>query len=93
MLTIQNILPEIFLTIVIMAMLMMGVFIKKSYKLVNNLIILSLGFTILLVLNQSNEVIQVFNESYIIDSLSIFMKVLTLISCIFILIISPFVFN
>ena len=39
------------------------------------LTIFSLIFTIALVLNQPNETIKIFNESYIIDQLSIFMKV------------------
>ena len=51
---IQHILPEIFLSISIMIILMLGAFIKKSYKLVNNLIILSLIFTTLLIFQQQN---------------------------------------
>ena len=76
--TVLYILPELFLSIVIMFLLMLGVFIKKSFKLVNLLTILSLLFAIVLVLNQPNEIVKIFNESYIIDRLSIFMKVLTL---------------
>ena len=83
--TIIYILPELFLSIVIMFLLMLGVFIKKSFKLVNLLTILSLIFAIALVLNQPNEIIKIFNESYIIDRLSIFMKVLTLLFCFFVL--------
>ena len=83
--TIVYILPEIFLSLVIMFLLMLGVFIKKSFKLVNLLTILSLIFAIVLVLNQPNEIIKIFNESYIIDRLSIFMKVLTLLFCFFVL--------
>jgi len=83
--TIVYILPELFLSIAMMFLLMMGVFIKKSFKLVNLLTILSLIFTIILVLNQPSEIIKIFNESYIIDKLSIFMKVLTLLFCLFVL--------
>ena len=86
--TIGYILPELFLSIAIMFLLMLGVFIKKSFKLVNLLTILSLIFAIALVLNQSNEIIKIFNESYIIDKLSIFMKVLTLLFCVFVLLLS-----
>ena len=84
----QNILPELFLSVSIMFLLMMGSFIKNSFKIVNKLTIIFLIFLLLIVLNQSDEVIKVFNESYIVDNLSKFMKILTLISCIFILIIS-----
>ena len=83
--TIVYILPELFLSIVIMFLLMLGVFIKKSFKIVNLLTILSLLFAIVLVLNQPNEIVKIFNESYIIDKFSIFMKVLTLLFCFFIL--------
>ena len=86
--TIVYILPELFLSILIMLLLMLGVFIKKSFRLVNLLTILSLVFAIALVLNQPNEVIKVFGESYIIDQLSIFMKVLTLLFCLFVLLTS-----
>ena len=79
------ILPELFLSISIMFLLMIGVFIKKSFKLVNLLTLLSLVFTIALTLNQPNEIIKIFNGSYIIDKLSIFMKVLTLLFCLFVL--------
>jgi len=83
--TIVYILPELFLSIAIMFLLMLGVFIKKSFKLVNLLTILSLVFAIALILNQPNEIVKVFNDSYIIDRLSIFMKVLTLLFCFFVL--------
>jgi len=85
MYTIIYILPELFLSAAIMALLMIGVFIKKSFKLVYLLTILSLMFVIVLVLNQPNEIEKIFNESYIIDKLSIFMKALTLIFCLFVL--------
>jgi len=64
--TIVYILPELFLSAAIMFLLMLGVFIKKSFKLVNLLTILSLLFAIALVLNQPNEIVKIFNESYII---------------------------
>jgi len=83
--TIIYILPELFLSAAIMFLLMLGVFIKKSFKLVYLLTILSLIFAIALVLNQPNEIVKIFNESYIIDRLSIFMKVLTLLFCFFVL--------
>tara|TARA_Y100000590_G_scaffold448225_1_gene584566 strand:+ start:1063 stop:2475 length:1413 start_codon:yes stop_codon:yes gene_type:complete len=86
--TIIYLLPELFLSFALMTLLMLGVFIKKSFKLVNLLTILSLIFAIALVLNQSNEVIKIFNGSYVIDKLSIFMKVLTLLFCLFVLLTS-----
>jgi len=84
--TVIYILPELFLALSILSFLMIGVFVKKSFKLVYLLTILSLTFTIALVLNQPDEIIKVFNNSYIIDKFSIFMKVLTLLFCILVLI-------
>ena len=79
------ILHEIFLSIAIMTVLMLGVYIRRSLKLVNSLTLFSLIFAIILVLNQPTEITKIFNESYIIDKFSIFMKVLTLLFCFFIL--------
>jgi len=86
--TILYILPELFLSSVIIFLLMLGVFIKKSFKLINLLMILSLIFTIALVFNQPTETIKVFNESYVIDNFSIFMKVLTLLFCLLVILTS-----
>ena len=86
--TIIYILPELFLSFSIMSLLMIGIFVKKSFKLVNFLTILCIIFAIALVINQPSEVIKIFNESYIIDKLSIVMKVLTLLFCIFVLLLS-----
>ena len=83
--TIIYILPELLLSIVIMFLLMLGVFVQKSFKLVNLLTMLSLIFAIILVLNQPIEIIKIFHGSYIIDKLSMFMKVLTLLFCLFVL--------
>jgi len=83
--TIIFILPEIFLSISIMFLLMVGVFIKKSFKLVNTLTIASLIFTFILVVNQTGNTTKIFNDSYIIDELSIFMKAITLLFCVFVL--------
>jgi NADH-quinone oxidoreductase subunit N len=85
---IQHILPEIFLSISIMIILIFGVFIKESYQVTTNLVIISLILVLLIIFQQHNEVIKLFNKSYVIDSLSFYMKVITAISCVFILIIS-----
>ena len=80
------ILPELFLSVSIMSLLMVGVFIKRSFKLIYLMTAISLIFAIALVLNQPNEVIKIFDNSYIIDRLSMFMKVLTLLFSMFVLI-------
>ena len=60
------ILPELFLSLSIMSLLMIGVFVKNSFKLINLLTILVLIFVIGLVLNQPNEINKIFN-AYILD--------------------------
>jgi len=82
---ISYILPELFLSLSITFLLMFGVFVKKSFKLVYSLTILTLVLSVALLINQPNEIVKVFNESYIIDKLSILMKVLTLVFCLFVL--------
>jgi NADH-quinone oxidoreductase subunit N len=85
---INFILPELFLSLAIMSLLMLGTFIKNSFKLVNLLTIFSIIFTIILVLNQTSEVNKVFNGSFINDQLSYFMKVITLLFCFFVFLLS-----
>ena len=78
--------PEIFLSIFIMFLLLLGVFKKNSSNLVYNLSIFSL--IVILFLNFNNfktSSLYLFNDSYKLDYLSIFMKFLTLISGIFVM--------
>ena len=82
------ILPELFLSISVMALLIVGVFVNKSFKLVYLLSTLSLVFALVLVLNQDVMIVKIFKESFIIDKFSIFMKALTLLFCFFVLITS-----
>jgi len=82
---ITYILPEIFLAISSMFLLILGVFLKRGIKVVNILTIITIVLTMALIITQSNETIKVLNESYIIDELSKFMKVLTLLFTIFVL--------
>ncbi len=84
--TIIYILPELFLSLAIMFLLMLGVFIKKSFKLISSLTIIVLIFLIALTVNQPNEVAKIFNDSYIIDKFSILMKTLTFLFSIFVLV-------
>ena len=81
--------PEIFISLSIMFLLLLGVFKKESSSLVYNLSIVFLIFTLALIFNyppQSN--VNLFNDSYKIDYFSSFMKILTMCSGIFVLITS-----
>ena len=83
------ILPEIFLSLSIMSLLMIGVFKKNSSNLIFNLSILTLFILAALILNLSSvNKILIFNNSYVIDDVANFMKILTAISAIFVLSIS-----
>ena len=86
--TIIYILPEIFLSLSIMTLLIVGVFVKNSFKIINSLTILCLIFAVALVLNQPQETTKIFNNSYLIDKFSMFMKILILVFTLFILTIS-----
>ena len=81
--------PEIFLSLSIMSLLMIGVFKKNSSNLIFNLSILTLFILAALILNLSSvNKILIFNNSYVIDDVANFMKILTAISAIFVLSIS-----
>ena len=58
--TIIYILPELFISSAIMLFLMLGVFIKNSYKLISFLTILILAFAAILTMNHSIEITKVF---------------------------------
>ena len=80
------ILPEIFISLVLMFLLIFGVFKKNSSGLIYNLTIISLLILLVLIINlNSIEETFLFNESYKIDYLSTFMKTLTITSCIFVM--------
>ncbi len=89
MLNLNYIYSEIFLAIAIMVLLIIGVFKKNSFNLVYNLSIISLLICLTLMFSfPSSEYINLFNRSYQIDYLSIFMKIITIFSGIVVLICS-----
>ena len=62
------VLPEIFISLSVMFLLVFGVFKKKSSNIVYNLSIFSLIITAVLIFNNPfNKNVNLFNESYIID--------------------------
>ena len=86
MINLNFIYSEIFLCLSIMILLIIGVFKKNSSNLIYNLSIISLLSCLALIFNfPINENIELFNNSYKIDYLSSFMKILTIISGIFVL--------
>ncbi len=84
---INFILPEIFISLGIMFLLMLGVFKKNSSGIVYTLSVVILLITLGLIINfPSGQEIYLFNNGYKIDHLSTFMKIITIISGIFVLI-------
>ena len=78
-------LPEIFLTLSIFTVLMIGVFVKKSFNLVFNLSSLILIISILIIFNSSNSEEKIFLNSFMRDAFSNFFKILILIASLFVL--------
>ena len=81
--------PEIFISLSIMFLLIVGVFKKNSSNFIYNLTIISLAVTLAIILNHPLEdEVLLFKESYKVDFLSSFMKILTVTSAIFVMIAS-----
>jgi len=78
-------LPEIFLTLSIFSILMIGVFIKNSFNLIFNLSSLILIITIGIILNNPNNQEKIFLDSFTRDGFSNFFKIMILISSLFVL--------
>ena len=90
MIDIALVFPEIFLSLSIMLLLILGVFKKNSSKLIQNTSLIILLITAVITFNETLRVDQsfLFNGSVIIDYLSSFMKIVTLLAAFLVLIIS-----
>ncbi|MAH74373.1 MAG: NADH-quinone oxidoreductase subunit N [Candidatus Pelagibacter sp. TMED197] len=78
-------LPEVFLTMSIFSILMIGVFTNKSFNLIFNLTSLIILITILIILNSFGTSEKIFLESFSKDAFSNFFKILLLVSSLFVL--------
>ena len=90
MFNLEFVFPEIFLSLSIMFLLILGVFKEKSSKLVQNISLIVLLITAVITFNETLgiEEVLLFNESIVIDYLSSFMKIVTLLAALLVLIIS-----
>ncbi len=77
--------PEIFLSLSIFAVLMIGVFIKKSFNLIFNLTTLIIIFTILIIFSSPDNKEKIFSDSFTRDAFSNYFKILILLSSLFVL--------
>jgi len=90
MTNLELVFPEIFLSLSIMFLLILGVFKKDSSKLIQNTSLIVLLITAVITFNETlgiNEKL-LFNDSVIIDYLSSFMKIMTLLAAFLVLVIS-----
>ena len=78
-------LPEVFFTLSIFSILMLGVFVKNSFNLIFNLSSLIIVITIAIILNRPNTEEKIFLDSFTRDAFSNFFKVLILVSSLFVL--------
>ena len=84
------VLPEIFISLSIMFLLVLGVFKKDSSKLIFNISLLVLLITATITLNETSNINRttLFNNSVVIDYMSSLMKIITLIGAFYALVIS-----
>ena len=87
---IELIFPEIFISLSIMFLLILGVFKKDGSKIIHNISLLVLLITTVITFNETLSInpTTLFNESIIIDYLSSFMKIITLLAAFVVLLIS-----
>ena len=78
-------LPEIFLTLSIFSLLMIGVFLKNSFNLIFNLSSIIIIITAAIIFNRPNIEEKIFLDSFTRDAFSNFFKILILISSLFVL--------
>jgi len=86
MLELQNIFPEIFLTLLLLFLLVFGVFLKDPFTLIKKITISGMLVCIPLVyLNFDNQIL-IFDKNYSINIFSNLLKIIILLSCIFCLV-------
>ena len=77
--------PEIFLCLSIFTILMLGVFIKKSFNIIFNLTSLIIAATVMIILSNPDNEVKIFLNSFTRDAFSNYFKILILISSFFVL--------
>jgi len=90
MINLELVFPEIFLSLSIMFLLILGVFKKDSSKLILNTSLITLLITAVITFNETLSIQEtlLFNSSVIIDYLSSLMKIITLLAAFLVLLIS-----
>ena len=79
------ILPEIFLSLSVFSILMIGVFIKDSFNLIFNLTMMIIIITITIILTSPSNKEKIFLDSFTRDAFSNYFKILILLATLFVL--------
>ncbi len=77
--------PEIFLSLSVFSILMIGVFIKNSFNLIFNLTLIIIVVTISIILTSPSNKEKIFLDSFTRDAFSNYFKILILLSSLFVL--------
>ena len=90
MINFELIFPELFLSLSIMFLLILGVFKNNSSKIIQDISLIILLVTAVIIFNESFGVkrVTLFRDSIVVDYLSSFMKIITLLSAFLVLVIS-----
>ena len=90
MINLELVFPEIFISLSIMFLLILGVFKKDSSNLIQNISLIILLITAVITFNETIGIQKtlLFNGSVVIDYLSSFMKIITLVAAFLVLVIS-----
>jgi len=90
MTNLELVFPEIFLSLSIMFLLILGVFKKNSSKLILNISLIILLIGAVITFNETLGIgeVTLFNGSIVIDYLASFMKIITLLSAFLVLVVS-----
>ena len=90
MTNLELVFPEIFLSLSIMFLLILGVFKKNSSKLILNISVIILLIGAVITFNETLGIgeVTLFNGSIVIDYLASFMKIVTLLSAFLVLVVS-----
>ena len=90
MTNLELVFPEIFLSLSIMFLLILGVFKKNSSKLILNISVIILLIGAVITFNETLGIgeVKLFNGSIVIDYLASFMKIITLLSAFLVLVVS-----
>ena len=81
-------LPEIFLSISIFSILLIGVFFKNSYNFVTKITYVIIIATALIILDHFDDTYKLFSGSLIYNSFTSYFKILILIGTFFVILIS-----